>query len=58
MQITVDGKVISAKEGQSVLDAALDAGIFIPNLCHHPDLMPYGACRLCLVEIEGEAEPQ
>ena len=58
MQITVDGKVISTKEGQSVLDAALDAGIFIPNLCHHPDLMPYGACRLCLVEIEGEDGPQ
>lgn len=52
----MDGKTIAAREGQSLLDSALDAGVFIPNLCHHPDLMPYGACRLCLVEIEGEKE--
>lgn len=56
VQIVVDGKTIAVHEGQTVLDAALDAGIFIPNLCHHPDLMPYGACRLCLVEVEGEKD--
>jgi len=37
----------------SVLEAARAAGIYIPTLCYHPDLQPYGGCRLCLVEIEG-----
>lgn len=53
MKITIDGKEIEAREGQSVLDAALDAGIFIPHLCSHPDLEAKGGCRLCSVEIEG-----
>lgn len=55
MRITIDGKEIEAKKGQSVLDAALEAGIFIPHLCSHPDLEAKGGCRLCSVEIEGMA---
>ena len=53
MIITIDGKQIEAKEGSSILDAALEAGIFIPHLCSHPDLEAKGGCRLCTVEIEG-----
>ena len=53
MRITIDGKEIEAREGQSVLEAALEAGIFIPHLCSHPDLEAKGGCRLCSVEIEG-----
>jgi formate dehydrogenase (NADP+) alpha subunit len=53
IRLTIDGIGIEAKEGASVLDAARDAGIYIPNLCADPDLKPYGACRLCLVEIDG-----
>lgn len=53
MKITIDGNEIEAKEGQSVLNAALDGGIFIPHLCSHPDLEAKGGCRLCSVEIEG-----
>ena len=53
MRITIDGKEIQAKEGSSVLDAALSAGIFIPHLCSHPDLEAKGGCRLCSVEIDG-----
>lgn len=53
MKITIDGKEIEAREGQSVLEAALEAGIFIPHLCSHPDLEAKGGCRLCSVEIEG-----
>lgn len=53
MRITIDGKEIQAKEGSSVLDAALAAGIFIPHLCSHPDLEAKGGCRLCSVEIDG-----
>lgn len=53
MKITIDGKEIEAKKGQSVLEAALAADIFIPHLCSHPDLEAKGGCRLCSVEIEG-----
>ncbi len=49
--ITVDGATIRAPEGTSVLDAALEAGICIPNLCHMPDVSPIGACRVCIVEV-------
>ena len=52
--ITVDGKEILASEGQTILEAATKAGIRIPTLCHHPALKPTGACRMCLVEIEGQ----
>lgn len=53
MKLTVDGKEIEAKEGSSVLNAALNAGVYIPHLCSHPDLEAKGGCRLCSVEIEG-----
>ena len=53
IKFTIDGKEINAESGATVLDAALSAGIYIPHLCHHPDLRPAGACRLCLVEVDG-----
>lgn len=53
MKITIDGKTIEAKEGSSILDAALVAGVYIPHLCSHPDLEAKGGCRLCSVEIDG-----
>lgn len=53
IQLTIDGKKVEAEPGKSVLEAALAAGIYIPNLCYHPDLRPVGACRLCIVEIDG-----
>ena len=53
MKLTVNGQEIEAREGQSILDASLEAGIFIPHLCSHPDLEAKGGCRLCSVEIEG-----
>lgn len=53
MNITIDGKTIPAKEGQSVLDASLEAGVYIPHLCSHPDLKAKGGCRLCSIEVEG-----
>ena len=52
-ELTIDGQRVEAQEGVNLLDTAQDAGIYIPNLCHHPDLKPLGACNLCLVEIEG-----
>ncbi|MDO8673229.1 MAG: formate dehydrogenase subunit alpha [Dehalococcoidia bacterium] len=52
VSITIDGKQVAARRGATVLEAAQEAGIYIPTLCHHPDLKPFGACRMCLVQIE------
>jgi len=51
--LTIDGKQISAEEGATVLQAATDAGIKIPTLCHLEGVYDIGACRLCIVEITG-----
>jgi len=52
IQLQIDGKDVRAKEGMTLLEAAQSAGIFIPTLCHHEKLEPFGACRLCIVEVE------
>jgi formate dehydrogenase alpha subunit len=54
IKITIDDRVLSASEGQTVLQVALENGIDIPHLCYDSRLTPTGACRLCVVEIEGE----
>ena len=54
VDICLDGRKIKAKAGQTVLEAAEAADIYIPHLCHHPSLQDIGACRLCIVEIEGQ----
>ena len=54
VNITVDGKKIQGETGQTVLQVARKAGIYIPVLCDHPALPPEGACRICLVEIEKQ----
>lgn len=51
--LTIDGKKIRAEKDQTVLEAAIDADIYIPNLCYHPNLNPIGSCRLCVVDING-----
>lgn len=56
MKFLLDGKEIRAGEGATILDAALEAGVFIPHLCNHPDLKPVGGCKLCSVEVEGMEE--
>jgi len=50
--LTINGKKIICPSGTSILEAAEQNGIEIPKLCHHPDLKPFGACRMCLVEDE------
>jgi bidirectional [NiFe] hydrogenase diaphorase subunit len=47
----IDGQPVEGKEGQNILEVALDAGIEIPHLCYNESVKPYGACRLCLVEV-------
>ena len=51
--LQIDGKEVSATEGMTLLEAARNAGISIPTLCHHEKLEPYGGCRLCTVEVES-----
>jgi formate dehydrogenase major subunit len=53
VNITIDGKTTEVKKGTTILNAARKLGIEIPTLCDHPDLTPYGGCRMCLVEVEG-----
>jgi len=52
--LNINGREVAAQDGQTILQAALAAGIDIPHLCHDPRLTPTGACRLCLVEVEKE----
>ena len=52
IHLQIDGKAVTAREGMTVLEAAQRAGIFIPTLCHHEKLEPFGSCRLCIVEVE------
>ena len=52
--LTINGKLITAREGDTVLAAARDAGVNIPTLCHLDGLTPHGGCRLCLVEVGAQ----
>ena len=52
VRLTINGRQVTTRKGATVLEAALEAGIYIPKLCYDPDLKPYGGCRLCVVEIE------
>ena len=51
--LTIDGKQVSAEEGETILQAATEAGVTIPTLCHLEGVYDVGACRLCLVEVAG-----
>ena len=53
VQLTVDGRQLTAREGETVLDVARREGIDIPALCHQEGMAAWGACRLCMVEVEG-----
>ncbi len=57
VKVTINGRQVEAREDQTILEAARNAGVDIPTLCHDPRLEPYGACRLCLVEVEGARGP-
>jgi len=52
MKIMIDDKEVDTEPGQTILEVARINGIYIPTLCYHPALKPFGACRLCSVEIE------
>ncbi len=54
IRIEVDGRVVEGFEGQTILEVCRDNGIEIPTLCYEPKLPGFGACRMCVVEVEGE----
>jgi [NiFe] hydrogenase diaphorase moiety small subunit len=53
-RMTIDDVEISACQGQTILQAAEDAGVYIPHLCYHKDLVPHGSCRICTVKANGK----
>ncbi len=52
-EIFIDGQRVAFQAEQTIMMAAHAAGIYIPHLCHHPELKPHGSCRLCVVEVNG-----
>ncbi len=57
IELTIDGKRIEVPEGRTILEACREYGIYVPTLCYHPALEPYGACRLCMVELSQPSRP-
>jgi [NiFe] hydrogenase diaphorase moiety small subunit len=53
--ITIDGQEVPFTDGQTVMDAALAAGVYIPHLCHNPEFVPHGSCRICVVKVNGRS---
>ena len=54
MTIFLDDQQVSFKEGQTIIEAARDAGIYIPHLCYHPEFEPHGSCKVCAVKVNGQ----
>jgi len=57
VEFTLDGRQVSANEGELLVHAAARHGTFIPTLCHDDKLDPYGGCRMCVVDVEGAPRP-
>jgi NADH dehydrogenase/NADH:ubiquinone oxidoreductase subunit G len=58
VNIVIDGRKVKAKDGSTILENARDLKLDIPTLCHHDDLSPFGACRLCMVEVKTNGKWQ
>jgi len=56
VKIKIDGREIEARTGQTIMEVADAAGIYIPRLCSHPDLKPIGSCRICTVLVDGRPQ--
>ncbi len=57
VELTLNGRTVTAPEGELLVHAAARHGVFIPTLCHDDKLDPYGGCRMCLVTVEGAPRP-
>jgi len=58
VSIVIDGRKVKAKEGSTILENARELNLDIPTLCHHEELSPFGACRLCAVEVKTNGKWQ
>lgn len=56
--LKINGDVVEARSGMTLLETARSAGIFIPTLCHDEELSPYGVCRLCIVDVVKNPKPR
>ncbi|OMH32713.1 2Fe-2S iron-sulfur cluster-binding protein [Motiliproteus sp. MSK22-1] len=52
-KITIDGRAVCFQPGQTIMEAATEASVYIPHLCHHPDYPPHGSCKVCTVKVDG-----
>lgn len=57
IKVLINNKEYEAEQGNTIIEVAQKYGIEIPSLCWYPELEPYGACRLCIVEVKGEKRP-
>jgi len=58
IQLSINGRSVELQDGVTLLDAAREAGVFIPTLCHYPCLPSHAVCRMCLVNVRGESRAQ
>ncbi len=56
MTFTIDGVEVEGQPGQTIMEAADAAGMYIPRLCAHKDLVPHGSCRVCTVKVNGRPQ--
>ncbi|MGD8685020.1 MAG: 2Fe-2S iron-sulfur cluster-binding protein, partial [Chloroflexota bacterium] len=57
LTVEIDGVQVTGRAGQTILEVCRDNGIEVPTLCYEPKLPGFGACRMCVVEVEGEDMP-
>ena len=58
IKLTVNGRSVELYDGATLLDAAREAGVHIPTLCHYPRLPSHAVCRMCLVDVKGQEQLQ
>jgi len=58
MRLSVNGRSVDIQDGSTLLDAAREAGVYVPTLCHYPRLPSHAVCRMCLVNVKGVDHPQ
>jgi [NiFe] hydrogenase diaphorase moiety small subunit len=56
-ELHIDGVAVPFTAGQTIIQAAAAAGVYIAHLCHHPDFAPHGSCRVCMVDVDGRRLP-
>jgi [NiFe] hydrogenase diaphorase moiety small subunit len=57
VKFKIDGREVVGRAGQTILEVATANGVYIPHLCAHPELTPWGSCRVCLVKVNGRLQP-